>query len=284
MFYHEVHVMPVKSPVHALDITDDTSPWLITDAEAFDSGSPVANIGAGSALKMALYLTETGDTAAVNINDIHQGQIGDCFLLSSIGEIARTHPDFIQKMIHANADGSETVQLYVGRNGFLPSPGATTYKPVAVTVSNVFPTYAANNGATQDVVGSQKEIWVQVVEKAVSALGGGYSSIANGGNPTVAMEELTGHAASYMSAGSVTADMLKSFSAAGSLVTFDTPNRSNLPFNLVGNHAYMFEGLVSTGGSMSVALGNPWGYHQPMLIPVSQIGKTFAEVDVGRIA
>ena len=33
----------------------------------------------------ALYLQEPGDTSLISVHDINQGQIGDCYLLSSIG-------------------------------------------------------------------------------------------------------------------------------------------------------------------------------------------------------
>lgn len=232
----------------------------------------------------ALYLTEAGDTAAITMNDIHQGQIGDCFLLSPIGDLAATHPGLIQSMIHANADGSETVTLHMSQSGGLALPGATAFKSVTTTVSNVFPTYAVNNGAGQDVVNGAKEIWAQVLEKAAAQLGGGYGSIANGGNPAMAMEELTGHTATAYRPSNLTAAGLQSFANAGDLITFDTFNRAGLADNLVGGHAYMFKGIVNTAGGPAVQLANPWGFNQPTLVPVSQLSSVFAEIDVGRVA
>src|SRR5579863_8073929 len=150
----------------------------------------------------ALYLLEPGNTSLISIYDINQGQIGDCFLLASIGEIALWHPSAIMNMIHANADGTETVTLHLAASGQLPTYGTTQFRATTVTVTNVFPSYAVNNGATQDVVNGVKEIWVQVLEKAVATLEGGYNSIAYGGYPEIAMEELTGQQASWMSPGS----------------------------------------------------------------------------------
>ena len=134
-----------------------------------------------ASLTQVLYLQEAGDPALISVNDIHQGQIGDCFLLSSIGELALWHPSAIMNMIRVNADGTETVTLYVAASGALPSFGTTSFKPVSVTVNNIFPSNAVNNGASQDVLNGQKEIWVQVLEKAVATLNGGYNTIANGG-------------------------------------------------------------------------------------------------------
>ncbi len=257
-------------------IADDLSSLLVS--EEFSAGAPAA-VGAG--LSQALYLTEAGDSSAISMNDIHQGQIGDCYLLSPIGDLAATHPNLIQNMIHANADGSETVTLYLGRNGAIAYPGTTSFKAVTTTVTNVFPNYGVNNGANQDVVGSTKEIWAQVLEKAVAQVGGGYGSIANGGNPAMAMQELTGQAAIFFSPGSVSAALLQADASAGDLITFDTKS-SGLSYNLVGNHAYMFKGVVNTASGPAVSLANPWGVAQPSLVPVSQFSKMFVEVDVGK--
>lgn len=252
---------------------------------SFESLSTVSGVSVGAAaLTPALYLTEAGDTAAITMNDIHQGQMGDCFLVSSLGELAMTHPDAIKNMIHQNADGTETVTLYASKTGTIPTAGATAFKQIAVTVDNVFPTYSVNSGAGQDQVGSQKEIWAQVIEKAIATVRGGYNAIAYGGNPTSVMEQLTGHTANAYAPSSLTADALKTFAAAGDLITFDTFNRSNLGYNLVGSHAYEFKGVVDTANGPAVSLKNPWGFADPTLIPVSQMSKVFAEVDVGKFA
>jgi hypothetical protein len=47
--------------------------------------------------KQSLYIKEAGDSTDVSENDIHQGQVGDCFVLSSVGEIAKLKPDVIKK-------------------------------------------------------------------------------------------------------------------------------------------------------------------------------------------
>ncbi len=75
--------------------------------------------------------------------------------------------------------------------------------------------------------------------------------------------------------------MLQTDAAAGDLITFDTKS-SGLSYNLVGNHAYMFKGVVNTSSGAAVSLANPWGMDEPSLIPVSQLTKNFVEVDVGR--
>ena len=230
---------------------------------------------------MTLYLTEPGTTSAISVSDLYQGQIGDCFLISSIGELALDHPTAISNMIHVNSDGSETVTLYEAANGKLPSFGTTSFKAVQVNVTNTFPTNAVDNASTQDVVGNQKEIWPQVLEKAVATLDGGYSAIANGGSPIIAMEELTGQAASAMSPSALSLTELQLFAKMGDLVVMDTANKSSLPDNLVADHAYMFQSVTGTGSAAVVHLLNPWGFDQPTAIPLSQLSKGIVEVDVG---
>ncbi|CAH2602946.1 Calpain catalytic domain-containing protein [Rhodovastum atsumiense] len=226
-----------------------------------------------------LFLQEAGDTTAISVNDLHQGSIGDCFLLASIGELALWHPDAIQRMIHGNANGTETVTLYRPL-----SSGAS--QAVAVTVTNSFPSYSVNNGTNQCVANGMKEIWPQVLEKAVATLCGSYGAIANGGSPVTAMQELTGQPATAMAARSVTLARLQSALSSGELVVMGTAASAHLPYGLVGGHAYMFEGLKTVNGATMVQLGNPWGSsYNPSLIPLSGLAASgIVEVDFGRLA
>ena len=246
------------------------------------TGSPAA--AATPAQTQTLYLQEPGTATPISVDDIHQGQLGDCYLLSSIGEMALNHPGAISTMIHSNPNGTETVTLYTGPSGQVPGIGATAFKPVSVTVTNVFPSDSVDNGATQDVAGTQKEIWPQVLEKAVATLDGGYGVINEGGNPATAMEQLTGQSAIALSPTGLSQNALQAFMAAGDLITMDTANKAGLPDNLIADHAYMLEKVTMSGGSAMVQLGNPWGTDQPAPIPFSQLAKGIAEVDVGKFA
>jgi Calpain family cysteine protease len=251
--------------------------WGIVDPEL-----DMFLFGAGpvGALANVLYLREVGDTALITANDIHQGQLGDCYLLSSFGEAALFNTAKIQNMIHQNSNGTETVTLYTDARGGLVNFATTAFKAVSVTVQNSFDARCVNNGATQDVVGTQKEIWAQVLEKAYATLHGGYNAIGNGGYPVLAMEELTGHKASWMSAGQVTEAVLRQHITAGDVMTFDTGGGS-LPYGLVGGHCYMFQSLTGTGSTAAVHVLNPWGFAHPAAIPVAQLAKAFVEVDFG---
>lgn len=232
----------------------------------------------------SLYLTEKGDATAISVNDIHQGQIGDCYLLSQVGELAILQPSFFSNMIHTNANGTESVTLYTGANGAMPTWGTTAFKAITEVVVNTFSTTSVNNAASQDSVNGVKEIWPQVVEKAFAQLAGGYSSIQNGGSPVLAAEALTGKAATWMAPAALTLAQLTSFSAAKDMIVFDTQSQSGLSNGLISGHAYMFEGISGVGASATVNLGNPWGSNQATPVLFSSLAKNFSEVDIGHFA
>jgi hypothetical protein len=287
---HSLHLSHDGSTT-AKDLADGAPSTLDLSAVEPDLAASAAVGKAGAALiiarsaaqTQALYLKEPGDTAAISVNDINQGQMGDCFLLSAIGELALWHPDAITNMIHVNRNGSETVTLYMASNGQRPYFNTSAYKPSYVTVTNDFPSNSVNSWEGQDVVGNQKEIWPQVIEKAFATENGGYAGIAYGGFPVVAMEELTGHMATAMRSSSFTVAALQADIAAGDLIVMNTAYSANLPYNLVPGHAYMFEKLVASSGGPMVQLGNPWGFNQPALIPFAQLSNGISEVDVGRV-
>ncbi len=288
--------MSTKSPWQ-IDLADNNGTSPLADPTSFNLGfaadpSQPANVGvslgttamAGTTTQLTnmLYATEAGDHSTISANDINQGQLGDCFLLSSIGELAIYDPAAITKMISITATGTESVALFESSNGSVPGFGATQFTATSQSVSNSFSAASVNNGASQDVVGGDKEIWVQVLEKAYAQANGGYTGISNGGNPCIALQQLTGHTAQWESPLAATTASLTADVAAGDLIVMDTANSSSLPYGLVGGHAYMFEGLVTSNGVSSVRLGNPWGVDQPALIPVTQLSHAgIVEVDLG---
>ncbi len=232
-------------------------------------------------LTQVRYLQEPKSYAPVSINDINQGGLGDCFLLAAVGELALDRPAAITNMISANADGTETVTLYEKAGGGAPSYGDTSLVPTRITVDNVFPENAVNSGYDQDVFDGQQEIWAQVLEKALATLSGGYDVINQGGWPMFVMEELTGQAGFWQAPTSLSLPILQGYMKAGDLVAFDTPASNGLAYDLIDDHAYMLEGLSMVNGQAMVQLGNPWGDSEPQLIPLSQVGNEFDEIDVG---
>jgi hypothetical protein len=232
------------------------------------SSAPPVPVGTTDGLQDALYLKEAGCAAAVSIGDIHQGQFGDCFLLSPMGEIARQsviqgNSSFLPSMIHQNADGTETVKLY--------QPAGSGFSPVYETVNNDFSPIAVNSGTAQDVVGSQKEIWPQVIEKAYAQMNSGDASIANGGYPNLAMQALTGEAATVSATASLTLTQLLSWASNSDMIVFSTSNGGTMLPGMVADHCYMFAGCSGIGANTKVLLANPWGFDNPAPMSIAQI-------------
>lgn len=106
-------------------------------------------------------------------NDIHQGQIGDCYFLAALAETTHKHPEIIDRLFTDNFDGTWQVNFAAG----------------TVTVDAALPPSAA---------GHTSELWVALAEKAYAELQplygkpDAYASI-EGGFPGPAMQQITGH-------------------------------------------------------------------------------------------
>ena len=89
--------------------------------------------------------------------DMHQGDLGDCYLIAALGSLAKSSPAVIQNMIVDDGDNTWTVRFYA--NG----------TPDYVTVDRMLPTENGNlvfddYGASPSNAGN--ELWIPLVEKA----------------------------------------------------------------------------------------------------------------------
>jgi hypothetical protein len=237
--------------------------------------------------------------AGPSINDINQGWLGDCYLLSSLAECAAQDPSVITSMITDNGDSTYGVRFFVN--------GTAEY----VTVNNDL----ADNGTAFN---RATDIWASLVEQAYAEVqgsgditgngnyfnyGNSFSTIANGGYPEYALEEITGASTITDFYGNGTAwnqyvynDTLSLQSAASGLTTslvFATLATDLIQgddvvlasrtyaydssgfITLVANHAMSVYGYDSTTGELEIR--NPWG---------TQIGQTWDttfEVSLGTL-
>jgi hypothetical protein len=124
--------------------------------------------------------------AGPNWNDINQGRLGDCYLLSCLAEVVYRNQNVISSMITSNGNDTYGVRFYI--NG----------SPQYVTVN----TSLANGGT---IINSGANIWASLVEKAYAQLqaskavtgsalnyGNSWSTIGNGGRPENALAQITG--------------------------------------------------------------------------------------------
>jgi|GEM_PF-2760952 len=129
-------------------------------------------------------------------DDIHQGAVGDCFLLAALAAIAEKEPDFLRRMFKQNKNSKSLfVQFYDG------SP----LKPVFVgPVDNQFPVYkngvhaggrdVSGRSAFAEPVDGKSPIWPLIIEKAytVKFRDDSYAKLDWGGFSSDAMEHVTG--------------------------------------------------------------------------------------------
>lgn len=90
-----------------------------------------------------------------NINDVKQGSIGDCYLLSALGNVVYSSPETIKEMMRDNGDGTVTVRFYE-----FDSKAKEHLSPIYVKVKKSVPKV---NGWDVYAEGS---LWVQILEKA----------------------------------------------------------------------------------------------------------------------
>ena len=187
-------------------------------------------------------------TNGPTINDINQGYIGDCYLLSTLSSVANTDPALIKKDIVENADGTYTV-------GF----GAKLATHVLVDAE--LPVWPDGQVAYAGL-GQQGSLWVSLIEKAYvsyknvkadsySSINGGWMSdafAALGLKSTTTLTEKT--AAALVST-------LASDLNAGDFTTFGTVSSLPTSSPLIAGHAYEVNSVDTVNNT--VTLRNPWG-------------------------
>jgi Calpain family cysteine protease len=224
----------------------------------------------------------------IDIADIGQRSIGDCYLLSALGVLTQTPEGraHIRDMIRENRDGagnvlSYTVTLYECTPPAI-EPRVATKTEIAVSTSL---SYQHASTTRPGVANDRAEMWVAVIEKAYAELKGGFGKVMNGGWPGEAFQALTGKLGTYVAAADYDAARLAADRKANRPVTLSTGRvHKDNPFGLVANHAYMVVGSrTDAKGEVSVLLRNPWGKDHPTPIPVSQLQKYFTYADVGQL-
>jgi Calpain family cysteine protease len=216
------------------------------------------------------YKTSTlplyGASGSPTYQDVNQGYLGDCYFLSSLGEVALKDPSAIENMISANGNGTYSVRFFV--NG----------QPDYVTVNSQLPVmggYEWANGSQLEFANGKTDDWVALVEKAYAQLNAqtnaphgmelnsasdSYAGITAGNGSALTLvtdQPETGTSLytneSTSALGSILANLASSFSA-GEEVLMSTPWNSS--GNLVADHMYMVTGVNAATGALTIH--NPW--------------------------
>ena len=275
------------------DPASQSEGWFDKIADAFESvvdhfsdgqevfASPSAKEKERQAYNTQVNVSEKTDIQVdgYHYDDVKQGQIGDCYLMSSIAALAEREPAAIDRMIKDEkygADGnleSATVTLHV-KNWL----GQLEAKDVKVDCRQ-FSAHRANFGDT-DKSGKQ-ELWPVVIEKAYAQLNSdSYHGIGRGGSAASAMETLTGKSSRTVGVGDYSFEKMDADLRSGKLVVLTTSKVKDADGNVIdgkkklqqglegqnlyGNHAYtVLDSKVDESGQKMVKIYNPWGSNHP---------------------
>lgn len=116
-----------------------------------------------------LFIKAENSKSKVEIDDIKQGEIGNCYFMSAIGAIANSNPELIENMIFKNSNNTYTIKFY---NENIVESFITLDDKFWQDENNI-PIYAQIGN--QD--GDKKEIWPMLLEKAWAKINNGYANI-----------------------------------------------------------------------------------------------------------
>ncbi len=197
--------------------------------------------------------------------DVEQGQVGDCWLLASLAEVAARDPQIITSMFRydgTTVDNEATVRAVHGR--FYNTSGSA----FTVNVDTELPWGGEWYDNLTSDMGTQS-LWVALAEKAyaeTSALGDvtthfdgvdAYEAM-NNGDPTWALSAITGKPASNFAVGtpSQVSSSLAADWKAGDLIALCTTKPSSS--SIVSDHCYAVVGY-NAASSEPFDFMNPWG-------------------------
>lgn len=239
-------------------------------------------------LEGQLYCAGSSLDTGISANDIRQGALGDCWLLSSMMTLANNSPSSITDIISRNYDGNYIVTLWYKK---LPYKYILTQEMVIEDDGQ--PAYASTPDAPP------YKLWPLILEKAMAmhtrkftdTNRGSYEKL-NGNDPAVALNALTGRQAVSQPINS-TADANVLLEAAvhsvhqGGGAVASTENTLNkgqketnpyyLPGGLLGNypliraHAYAIVDADLEGKTLT--LQNPHGPDRPKITLTYQQAK-----------
>lgn len=230
-----------------------------------------------------------GPGGVPRVEDISQGDTGDCYFLSSLGTIVSrmdepggsnvislASPENPHGIFIANGDGTHTVRFHVKAQA---GPDAGTWVPDYVTVNDEFLVYP-NDGDPEWLFANaygvfakpDNVLWVAYAEKAfvqfVGGLGGSfandYEAINGAFDANITLMAITGRDG-YVASQDLAARSFEEIVAAydrGVGAVFSTlattpPVDTGNDVPLVTNHDYMMIGYEP--GSRTIRLRNPWG-------------------------
>lgn len=207
-----------------------------------------------------------------HIDDIDQGQLGDCWFLASIAAVVDEAPDKLRNEVLGAAEQMFNHEDYDGRLEF------TFYdqgEPVTVEIDDTIPCW--HNGAEHVPIfctsnRDNKEFWSTLLEKAFAKMHGGYKSI-EAGKMANGISYLTGfltiqvngmgmfRSSSGETYGIPSDEVLIKYIRKGVACGAGTDGGNDTEDinGIVLGHAYTVLGHISIGGTDLAVLANPHG-------------------------
>jgi hypothetical protein len=237
-------------------------------------------------------VTWAGRAGEVSVNgfmydDALQGNVGDCYFISALASVAKSHPELLANAVKTNRDGTYTVTF------FERQVGKTKPEPVQVTVDGAF---AHKRGQLEYASAREtKELWPMIFEKAYAAWKGGFEAI-EGGMSATALEALTGAEPDFFAVTSESkpdvmfSRIRSALEGKGCVVALSKP-WDPAEQGVVADHAYTLLGVEEKNGQKFVQLRNPWGEREPghdgkddgvFSMPIEKFLTSFATVEFAR--
>lgn len=233
-----------------------------------------------------LWIEQGSDADAIDMADVRQSQLGDCYVLAVLAGLANTaegrallRSAIVERTTPAGQVVSYGVTLHEPHRHWF---GGTTFTAREIDIP---PIYARGHAEPRPGSGGN-EVWVLVMERAYAEVAGGYDAMGHGGEIADAMEIVTGHPARTYGLGPIFGryapeDLRRDLTAGHLMAVSSKANVEQTRPDLVPNHAYLVTGLASYGGKPALRLWNPWGRLQPAPVPFDKLGSLFVELAVG---
>jgi len=191
----------------------------------------------------------------IEVDDIHQGIIGNCYFLSALSAVAEYKNRFDSIFVSKVRSTNGAYQLRINIQG----------KPKIITIDDYCIVYKDNEqfaGATS----GQGEIWVQVLEKAWAKANGSYAMTIAGtpGEALAALEDAPVISYIHKKYGNNLDELWNIIKESDErkyiMCTNTGGNKDAESMGLVNGHAYTLIGChESKDGIRLVQLRNPWG-------------------------
>ena len=182
-------------------------------------------------------------------DDIHQGTVGDCYLMAGLAALAKANPNAIRQTITDLGDGTYAVRFY--KKG----------QPAYVRVDAGLPLDASRRMPYAGL-GRDGSLWAALVEKAYAMFRTGQNSYASlAGGYIEEVDAALGRKSKTVSRFSGGASLLKwvgSELAQGHAVALGTKDPAGAP--VLAQHAYSVDSVVFRAGRpIGLRIRNPWG-------------------------